>query len=175
MAGGEVVKQVRASSPEAHQYVEVNQPGRYGYRVAAGLVGLVYAAFGVIALAVAGDVPFAGEQGHALLGLSLNRGTGVLLLAAALLVLAAAATPGNRGATTLTAGAVLLLAVGLFFLAVFRTGANIVAFSIVDVVAFWVLAMIVLWCGMHTFEADDEGHRTVLANDRTEYVRQPND
>lgn len=164
--------QVRASSPEAHQYVEVNQPGRGGYRVVAAVVALVYATFGVVALVVAGDVPASGRAGHLLIGLSLNRATGILLLAAALVVLAGVAAPGNAGGFALTGGGVLLLLAGLFFLAVFRTGANLVAWTIVDVCAFWVLAMIVFWCGMHLFEAEDGVHRGALGDSPHEYQEQ---
>jgi hypothetical protein len=172
MAGGEsFVDQVRASSPEAHQYVEVNRPGRRGYRVVAALVGIAYAAFGVLALVVTDDVAFSGERGHPFIGLTLNGATGILLLAAAVLVLAAALAPGNLGAVAMTGGAVLLLLVGLFFLAVFRTDVNVVAFTIIDVGAFWALAMIVFWCGMHAFEGERApGHRSAFGADHTDYL-----
>jgi hypothetical protein len=173
MAGGEFVDQVRASSPEAHQYVEVNQPGRGGYRIAAVVVAGVYAVFGVIALLATDDVPFTGEAGHSLFGLSLNGGTGILLLASAVVVLIGAAAPGNAGAVLLTGGGLLLLLVGLFFLAVFRTSANVVAWTVIDVSAYWTLAMVVFWCGMHLFEADeddDSQHRSALGEDSREYL-----
>jgi hypothetical protein len=170
MAGGEFMDQVRASSPEAHQYVAVNQPGRRGYRVVCGVVAVGYAAVGAIALLVADDVPFTGEHGHSFIGLSLNRGTGVLLLATALLVLVGALAPGNAGAFLLTGGGVLTMLAGLFFLAVFRTAANVVAWTVIDVVAYWVLGMVVFWCGMHLFEAGGERRRGALGDDHTEYL-----
>jgi membrane-bound ClpP family serine protease len=170
MPDGEFVRQVRASSEEAHQYLQTDHDAHGRYRIAAMLVALVLAATGVVALVTAGDVPFSGPAGHGFLGLSLNRAGGVLLLALAAAVLAAALMRGSLGAGALTGVGILILLVGLLVLAVNRTPANVVAFSVIDVCALWLAAMVVLWCGMHTFEADE--HRTLLGDQKTEY-REP--
>ena len=168
MADGEFVRQVRASSEEAHQYLDVNHPARGRYRVAALVVGLVLAANGAVALVLATDVPFSGPTGQGFLGLTLNRAGGILLLAVAAVVLAGALLPGNRGAVAMTATGVLVLLLGLLVLALHRTAANVVAFSVVDVCALWVAGLAVLWCGMFAWEAEG-GHRTLFGDHPTEY------
>jgi hypothetical protein len=170
MPDGEFVRQVRASSEEAHQYLPTDHPARGGYRVAARLAALLLAVVGVVALVTAGDVPFAGRAGHGFLGLSLNRAGGVLLLVLAVVVLAAASMRGNAGAGVLTGVGVLILLLGLLVLAVNRTGANVFAFSVIDVCALWIPGLVVLWGGMHSFQA--EQHRTLLGDQTSEY-REP--
>jgi hypothetical protein len=170
MAQGEFLRQVRASSEEAHQYLGSDGRTRGHYRGAAVVVGLLLLAAGVIAFAVSGDVPWSGGPGHGLAGFSLNRAGGVLLVVLGVLVLVGALAPGNPGAAALTGTGVLMLLVGLLNLAVFRTGANVVAFSVVDVCGLWVLAMATLWCGMHTWDLEE--HRTLLGDHPTEY-REP--
>jgi hypothetical protein len=172
--GGELVRHVRASSQEAHQYLDVNNPARRGYRTAALLAGLLLAAVGVVALVVADDVPFSGHTGHGWLGLILNRAGGVLLLALAAVVVFGAVAPGNLGAAMLTGAGALMLVLGLAVLAVNRTSVNVVAFSIVDVCMLFLVALGVLWCGMHSWESGDWGsggrdRRTFLAAEPTEY------
>jgi hypothetical protein len=176
--GGEFVRQVRTSSPEAHQYLEVNHPARNGYRTAALLTGLLLAALGVVALVVAGDVPFGGHAGHGWLGLTLNRAGGVFLLALAALVVFGAVAPGNLGAAVLTGAGVLMLVLGLAVLIVNRTSLNVVAFSTVDVCVLWLFALAVLWCGMYSWEtgawgASGRDRRTFLGNEPTDY-EEPN-
>jgi hypothetical protein len=173
MPDGEFVRQVRASSEEAHQYLEVNHPARGAYRVAALACAGLYALVGVVALVVSTDVPASGEFGHGWWGLTLNRAGGVLLLALAVLVVLGALLPGNRGAGALTGLGVLILLVGLAFLALSRTSANVVAFSIVDICALWVVGVGVLWCGMHTWVAGSGHGRTALGDDAREYRRTP--
>jgi hypothetical protein len=169
MADGEFVRQVRASSEESHQYLEVNQSARGAYRVTALVCAAVYAAVGVVALVLATDVPFSGESGHGWWGLILNRAGGVLLIALAVLVAVSALLPGNTGAGMLTGAGVVVMLVGLFFLAVYRTSANVVAFTVIDVIALWVVGVAVFWCGMNSFVAGDHRGRTVLGDDHREY------
>jgi hypothetical protein len=172
--GGEFVRHVRTSSQEAHQYLEVDHPARRTYRTAAVLVGLLLAALGVVALVVAGDVPFSGHAGHGWLGLTLNRAGGVFLLALAAVVILGAAAPGNISAAALTGAGVLMLVLGLVVLTVNRTSLNVVAFSTVDVCVLWLFALAVLWCGMHSWESGGRNlrsgdRRTLLGDHPTEY------
>jgi len=177
--GGEFVRHVRASSQEAHQYLGVNDLARSGYRRAAFLLGLLLAGLGVVALVVAGDVPFSGHAGHGWLGLTLNRAGGVFLLALAAVVILGAVAPGNLGAAVLTGAGVLILILGLAVLTVNRTSLNVVAFSTVDVCVLWLFALTVLWCGMHSWESSDDwgssgrDRRTFLGDEPTEY-QEPN-
>lgn len=148
---GEGVGSLQDSAGESRQLLVVDHPGRPAYRRLAVVIGLLFVGFGVAALVIAGDVPFAGKAGHGLLGLVANRATGVLWLLLGLLVVLGAALPDNAGAYTLTGAAGLIVLVGLIFLAVSRTDANVVAYSVMDVCVTWVAGMAVLWCGMHTF------------------------
>jgi hypothetical protein len=181
---GEFVRHVRTSSQEAHQYLDVNDPARRAYRAAALVIGLLLAALGVVALVVAGDVPFAGHAGHGWLGLTLNRAGGVFLLALAVIVIVGAVAPGNLGAAVLTGAGVLMLILGLAVLTLNRTSLNVLAFSTVDVCVLWLFALAVLWCGMHSWESGNEepggggaggggpgggGQRTFLGDQPTEY------
>ena len=167
MPEGEFVRQVRASSVESHQYLEGSHPARNRYRAAALLVGLLLAALGVVALVIAGDAPFAGRSGHGFLGLILNQAGGVLLLAIAVAVVLAAAVGGNIGAAALTGVGIVILLLGLVILALSRTGANVVAFSVIDVCVLWVAGLGVPWCGMHTWDLEE--HRTLLGAVKAEH------
>jgi hypothetical protein len=48
----------------------------------------------------------------------------------------------------------------------------VLAFSVLDVCALWLVGMIVLWCGMHTWPSGAGHSRTLLGADNTEY-REP--
>ncbi|HSV64880.1 MAG TPA: hypothetical protein VLJ59_03090 [Mycobacteriales bacterium] len=161
MTDSEMIRQLRTSSDETRQHVAVNDPARGAYRRAAVVFALLLASTGLVALVVSMDVPVTGRFGHGLAGLTVNRATGVLLVVLAGLTAASAILPGNRGAVALTGAGMLMLLTGLFFLTFSRTDANIVAFSVVDVSALWVVAMGVLWCGLHLWEAADDEPRTL--------------
>lgn len=160
MSEDEGIGPLQESSDDSRQLLVVNHPRRPAYRMLAGLIGGLFVLFGVIALFVAGDVPAAGRFGHGLVGLVVNRSTGIVWIVFGLVVLLGAVLADNTGAYTLTASSLLILVVGLFFLGVSRTPANLVAYSVMDVCVTWVAGMVVGWCAMQTFVLDED-HKPV--------------
>jgi hypothetical protein len=156
MSGEDIGDQLQESAEDSRQLLVVNHPHQGAYRVLAAVIGVLFVAFGLAALLLAGDVPFAGRFGHGLLGLVVNRSTGILWVGLGLLVVLGAVLPANTGAYTLTGSSAVILLVGLAFLSVSRTDANVVAYSVVDICVTWVAAMVVLWCAMHTFVLDQD-------------------
>jgi peptidoglycan/LPS O-acetylase OafA/YrhL len=175
VAGDEQIQQLRASSQEAHQYLPVNYPSSGVYRTAVVVLAAVMAVLGAAALVAAGGVPFAGREPRGWHQFTYNRATGVLLLMLAAVVLGGAFLPGRRRGPAVTVTGAGMLALGLLVLAVNRTPANVVAFSVLDVVAFWLLALGVLWSGMHLWESPEteepEG-RNLLGGHPSEHYRQ---
>jgi hypothetical protein len=163
----DIGEHLQTSAEESRQRLVLNDPGRPAYHVLAAVVGVLFAVFGLAALVVAGDVPFAGRVGHGLVGLVVNRSTGILWVGLGLLTVLGAVGRGNMGAYLLTGSAALIVLVGLIFLSVYRTDANVVAYSVVDICVTWVAGMVVLWCGMHTFVLDEDsrlrGRRSVAS------------
>jgi len=178
MAGDEQIQQYRASSQEAHQYLPVNHGARGGYRVAALVLGVLLAALGLVALVAATGVPFAGREVRGWHQFTYNRATGVLLLAVAAVVLGSTLAPARRRGPALTVAGAVMLVLGLLVLAVNRTAANLVGFSVLDVCAFWLLALAVLWSGMHMWEApelDEPAGRNLLGGRPDEHYRPPSE
>jgi hypothetical protein len=166
----EPMQQLRASSEEAHQYLPVNHPARGTYRTVAVVLGLVLALLGVIMLVTSGG------GWHQL---TYTRTTGVFLLVLGVVVVASALLPAPHRGPVLTVVAAVMLVLGLFVLAVYRTRVNVVHFSVLDVCAYWLLSLAVLWCGMHLWEhgpeqADTQG-RNLLGGEPSEHYRPTRD
>lgn len=172
MDEGGLRMQTKASSEDSRQVLPADHPHQTSFRVTAVVIGLVFAAFGVIALLVSGDVPSSGPVGHEILGLHVNRTTGIFWIAFGALTILGAVITSNLGAYLLCLVSLAIMLVGLVFLSFYRTSANVVAYSVIDVAATWVLSLGVIWCGLHLFTLNDD---TYLPRLRDRMVRRHED
>ncbi|MFC7545115.1 DUF4383 domain-containing protein [Plantactinospora sp. GCM10030261] len=127
----------------------INHPARPLYRLIAGLIGLYILAFGVLGVVQGwGDTLFA-RDGHVVLGLKTNLAFSLVsvLFGAGLIV--GASRRGNLGHyMNLTAGVVFMVT-GLFMMAVLRTDANFLNFSMSTVVVSLLFGLVFLATGMY--------------------------
>lgn len=126
-------------------------------RLVAGVFGAVYLLVGLAGFLVTGGLPFAGQEGNALVVFDVNPLHNVVHLGiGAALLLASRSVAGAR-ATNTTIGAVYLL-VGVLGLFIIGSGANILALNSADNVLHLASAVLLLATGLG---ADRAGSRHV--------------
>ncbi|HEY0699332.1 MAG TPA: DUF4383 domain-containing protein [Micromonospora sp.] len=127
----------------------VNHPARPIYRAISGLVGLYLVIFGVLgAVASAGEEPFARDD-SLVLGQGVNLGSSILFAVLGLIVLAATAIGRNVDVKVNKLFGYLLQFAGLIFLALLRTDANVLDFSVATVVVIMLAGLVLLMAGMY--------------------------
>jgi hypothetical protein len=130
-------------------HTPVNHPARPIYRAVAALTGLYLAIFGVLGiLATAGDAPFTQDDTR-VLGQGTNFGFSVLCLVLGLIVLAGVGVGRNLDTAINKALAYALMVLSLAELAVLRTDANFLNFTVSTCVVVMTIGLVLLMAGMY--------------------------
>jgi hypothetical protein len=119
------------------------------YRVAAGGVGVLLAAFGVVGLIISGDI----------LRIPASTQFSVLCLVAGLVLIGAAFVGGNIAAEINAYGGALLIVVGLAcLLSMGKSDTNFLDVSMADVIVLFVAGMLLLAAGFYGRVGDGTAH-----------------
>ncbi|MFV2017536.1 DUF4383 domain-containing protein [Micromonospora sp. LOL_023] len=130
-------------------HTPVNHPARPIYRAIAALTGLYLAIFGVLGVVTTfGDAPFAQDDTR-VLGQGANLGFSALCLLLGVIVLAGVGLGRNIDAAINTALAWALMALSLAELAVLRTDANFLNFTVSTCVVVMTIGLVLLMAGMY--------------------------
>ena len=116
-------------------------------RIVATVFGAVYLLVGLAGFLVTGGLPFAGQQGNALVVFDVNPLHNVVHLGIGLALLLASRSVAGARATNTTIGAVYLL-VGVLGLFLIGSGANILALNGADNVLHLASAVLLLAVGL---------------------------
>ncbi|RKR88638.1 uncharacterized protein DUF4383 [Micromonospora pisi] len=128
----------------------VNHPARPIYRAIGGLTGLYLVIFGVLGLVeTSGSELFAQDQTITVLGQGTNLGHSALAAVLGVLVLIGTGIGRNVDATLNKWIGYLLMVVSLAGLAVIRTDANYLNYTIPGVVVTMLLGLVLLMAGMY--------------------------
>jgi RsiW-degrading membrane proteinase PrsW (M82 family) len=128
----------------------VNHPARPIYRAIGGLTGLYLVIFGVLGLIETGGSEFfAQDQTTTVLGQGTNLGHAVFAVVLGVIILIATGVGRNIDATVNKWFGYLLMAVALAGLAVIRTDANFLNFTIPGVVVTMLAGLVLLMAGMY--------------------------
>jgi hypothetical protein len=128
----------------------VNHRLRPAYRALAALTGVYLGAFGVAGIARTHDRPlFAQTDLPWVLGLRTNLALAALFTVLGVLLIAAAVVGRNIDQLVNLAVGIGFVTLGLFELCVLRTGANVLAFSMVNCNVVFVLGLVLLTAGMY--------------------------
>lgn len=127
------------------------------YRAILGALGIGITAFSAAALAKAFGDPFFGDSGIKLLGAEVNPASAVFWLIIGLLLLTTVLIGRNVLPTMATAIGSFLLGFGVVLLGIIRTPANIFAYTLGDAFITFVIALVILWCGMYSWEVHHNG------------------
>jgi hypothetical protein len=152
-------------------HIPINHPLRPLYRVLAGLTGLYLLAFGVLGfVSSSGLDPFARSGTDFVLGMRANPAFSVVAALVGLALLVGVVVGRNLYYLVSFGAGVLLMVVGVAMLAVIQTGANILGFSISNVVITMTLGMLVLTAALYG-KTDDGAARAEPARTPAEPAR----
>ncbi|MFY1696035.1 MULTISPECIES: DUF4383 domain-containing protein [unclassified Solwaraspora] len=130
-------------------HTPVNHPARPIYRAIGALTGLYLAIFGVVGLIVtAGDAPFAQDDTR-VLGQGANFGFAAVSLLLGVLVLAGVGIGRNVDTAINKILAYGLMALSLAELAVLRTDANFLNFTVSTCVVVMIVGLVLLMAAMY--------------------------
>jgi Domain of unknown function (DUF4383) len=128
----------------------VNHPSRPFYRVLSGLAGIYLVVLGIVGLIVTSGDGLFGTAGHRVLGQGANLFWSIVSLIAGVIVVAATALGGNVLSETDKYIGWGLLVVGTFALAVARTDANVLDFSVATVVVTFLVGLVLILAGLYS-------------------------
>ena len=134
----------------------VNHPLRPIYRAIGGVVGVYLVVFGVLGLILTGDEGLFGRAGDRVLGQGANLFWSIVSIVLGLIVIAATALGRNRDVLVDTYLGWTLLVIGSFCLAVIRTNANFLDFSISTVVVTYLCGLALILVGLYSKTAPSE-------------------
>ena len=135
----------------------VNHPLRPLYRALAAVVGLALVAFGVIGFIQTGGEGLFGHPEAKIAGLGGNLAASILAVVIGAVVLLTAVVGRNVDTATHRVLGWTLLVIGSYELAVSRTDANFLDFSIGTVTLFYTLGILLILSGLYTkMESDSE-------------------
>jgi hypothetical protein len=137
-------------------HTPVNHPLRPIYRAIAALVGLYLVVFGVLGLILTADEGLFGRAGDRVLGQGTNLFWSIIALALGAAVLVATALGRNLDVAANTYLGWGILVVGTFALAVIRTDANFLDFSISTVVVTYLAGLALILAGLYGKVAPEE-------------------
>jgi hypothetical protein len=127
----------------------VNHPARPIYRAIGGLIGVYLVVFGVLGVLANAGKDLLAQDDTLVLGQGANLGSSVLLAVFGVIVLIGAAVGRNVDVAVNRPMAWLFLAIGLGELAVLRTDANVLNFSVATCVVLMVLGLALLMVAMY--------------------------
>jgi hypothetical protein len=128
----------------------VNHPLRPLYRALSGLAGIYLVIFGIIGLIVTSGDGLFGTAGHRVLGQGANLFWSIVSLIIGAIVVVATVLGRNILSETDKYIGWGLLVVGTFGLAVGRTDANVLDFSISTVVVTYLVGLVLIMSGLYT-------------------------
>ncbi|MGW0431540.1 DUF4383 domain-containing protein [Micromonospora sp. NPDC003197] len=137
----------------------VNHPARPIYRAIGGLTGLYLAGFGVLGVIENSGAEFFAQDDTLVLGQGANLGYSVISAILGVILLVAAGIGRNLDATINKLSGYALMALGLAGLAVMRTDANYLGFSMATVIVSMILGLVLLMAGMYGKVGTDEENR----------------
>jgi protein-S-isoprenylcysteine O-methyltransferase Ste14 len=137
----------------------VNHPLRPTYRALGGLTGIYLVGFGVLGAVEAGGDEFFAQNDTTVLWQGANLGYSVIAIAAGLIVLIGTALGRNIDAVINKWGGYAYMALGLAALAVLRTDANYLNFTIPTVIVTMAIGLVLVTAGMYGTVGSDEEAR----------------
>ena len=134
----------------------VNHPARPVFRALGGLIGLYLLAFGILGvIQTSGDKAFA-QDDTLVLGQGANLASSVLFIVLGLIIFAVTVIGRNVDVAVYRVLSYGFLALGLAELAVLRTDANYLNFSVVTCIVIMILGLALLLAGMYSKVGSDE-------------------
>ncbi|MDW5326447.1 DUF4383 domain-containing protein [Plantactinospora sp. KLBMP9567] len=127
----------------------VNHPARPVYRAIGGLTGLYLVAFGVLGFVEAGGGEFFAQDDTLVLGQGTNLGYSAISTVLGLVILLATLVGRNVDTAVDKFLGYGLMALGLAELAVLRTDANYLNFTVATTIVIMILGLVLLMCGMY--------------------------
>jgi Domain of unknown function (DUF4383) len=137
----------------------VNHALRPVYRVATFLIGVYVLIFGIIGVTRNWGEPLFGRHGTWVLGLRTNLAFALLSLVMGAAVAGCAIAGRRYGHFPLIVLGWVFVAGGLLNMLVLQTGANILNFSMVNVIASLIFGLICVTAGMYGLTGDDDAAR----------------
>ena len=130
-------------------HIPVNHPARRFYRVIAGLVGVYVLVFGLVGLVQNWGDPLFARDSTWTLGLKTNLGFALASIAWGALLLVGVSRKGNLGHRMNLAAGIVFLVTGMLMMAFLQTDANILNFSMVNVIVSLVFGLILFATGLY--------------------------
>jgi hypothetical protein len=127
----------------------VNHPLRPVYRALAGLTGLYVLVFGIIGVVRTGGGDVFAREDTVVLGLRTNAGFSIISVVAGIVILAGVAVGRNMDRFVNKWGGYAFLGVGMVALALLRTDANYLNFSMTTCIVSFVIGMVLLTAGLY--------------------------
>jgi Domain of unknown function (DUF4383) len=145
---------------EHEEHLPVNHPLRPVYRVLAGLVGAYSLVFGIVGVAqTQGTAVFAQTDLPMALGLRTNPAFAYLSILAGAVLVVTTVIGRNLGYFVNIAGGLLYMVVGLLMLALLRTDANYLGFTMTTVIVSFILGTVVFAAGLYGRTGTEAAHR----------------
>jgi hypothetical protein len=140
----------------------VNHPARPIYRAIGGLVGVYLVIFGVVGIIETRGAGFLSQDDMSAFGQGTNLAYSVLSVLIGLGVLGAAVVGGNLAAETNKYTGYGLQVIGLLFLAISRTEANVLNFSVSTAIVAMLLGLTLMTAGLYGRVGTQEEHEAWL-------------
>jgi len=137
----------------------VNHPARPVYRALGGLTGLYLAGFGVLGVIENSGAEFFAQDDTLVLGQGANLGYSVISAILGVIILAAAVIGRNIDATVNKLSGYGFMVLGLAGLAVLRTDANFLDFSVATTIVAMTLGIVLMTAGLYGKVGTDEENR----------------
>ena len=134
----------------------VNHPLRPIYRAIAGIVGVYFIVFGVLGLILTADEGLFGRAGDSVFGQGTNLFWSIVSIVLGVVVVAATVLGRNRDVLVDTYVGWALLVIGSFSLAVIRTDANFLDFSVSTVIVCYLAGLALILAGLYSKTAPME-------------------
>jgi hypothetical protein len=131
-------------------HIPVNHPMRTFYRTLAALTGLYILVFGVVAFSkTKGDAAFDQHNLVWALGLRANMAFAVMSIAAGAVILVCTLIGRNIDRAINFVGGIAFMVVGMLMLALLRTDANFLGFSMTNVVVSFIIGTVLFAAGLY--------------------------
>ncbi|MGA5301490.1 DUF4383 domain-containing protein [Nucisporomicrobium flavum] len=131
-------------------HTPVNHPLRPIYRALGALTGVYFIVFGIVGIIVNAGEGLFGNDGGLVLGQRANMFWSIVALLVGAIVLAAAVLGRNSDTVVDKYFGWGLVGVGAYELAVLRTDANFLDWSVATVVVTWLLALVLIMAGQYS-------------------------
>jgi hypothetical protein len=134
----------------------VNHPARPIYRAIGGLTGVYLVLFGVLGIVETSGGEFFAQDDTLVLGQGTNLGGSLVSAVLGAIILVATLIGRNVDTTVNKSLGYALMALGLAALAVLRTDANYLNFSVATTIVLMIVGLVLLMVGMYSKVGSDE-------------------